>query len=211
TGLLWRFRMGWFVLGVLLGGLPEWLYEVRYFPSARFMLSQAGGVPAAPFFDRLTAVVGSFLPRLLGLSFPAGPFYPVAFLVIALPFWLGALVWAAHRDRAELAWLLGFRGVLGRGHVILWIVASTNLVLILITKRPIDHYYLLPLYSVLPCWMGALLDRLRREGRSFVTAALVGLLAFHGWGQWRGARGRHAPARPRAAHPQPPRRAPPPR
>ena len=54
----------------------------------------------------------------------------------------------------------------------------------LATKRAIDHYYLLPLYSVLPCWMGDLLDRLRRRGRWLAGAALVSLVALNGWANW---------------------------
>ena len=43
TGLAWRPRVGWFAAGLCLGGLPQWLYELWYFPSAKFALHGAGG------------------------------------------------------------------------------------------------------------------------------------------------------------------------
>ena len=67
------------------------------------------------------------------------------------------------------------------GRVILWMVAAANIGLLLATKRAIDHYYLLPLHSVLPCWMGGFLGRLRRRGPLIAAAALVSLLALNGW------------------------------
>jgi hypothetical protein len=71
------------------------------------------------------------------------------------------------------------------GRVILWMVAAVNIGLLLATKRAIDHYYLLPLYSVLPCWMGGFLGRLRRRGPLIAAAALASLLALNGWANWR--------------------------
>jgi hypothetical protein len=199
TGLVWRLRLGWFAVGLFLGGLPQWLYELSYFPSAKFALHQAGGVAVAPFHERLTAVVGDFLPRLLGLHLQAGRPWIMAFLLVAVPTWLGALVWAACRYRPELAWMLGRRGRIGRGHVILWIVAATNLALVLATQRAIDHYYLLPLYSVLPCWMGEFLDWLRRHRPRLAGAALAGLLALNGWTNWHDSVGTTDPRAPRWA------------
>jgi hypothetical protein len=193
TGLLWQRRMWWVVLGGLIGGLPEWLYELQYFPSARFMLSQPGGIPVAPFLDRLSAVVGSFLPRLLGLSFPMERLDLLVFLVIALPLWLGAVLTAASRDRHELAWLFGRGGGIGRGHVILWITVVANLTLVLATKRPIDHYYLLPLYAVLPSWAGEFLDQLRSRRPLLTAAGLAGLLLLAGWSNWRESLGSTLP------------------
>jgi hypothetical protein len=102
-----------------------------------------------------------------------------------MPLWAAALVRAPVRDRAELAWILGGRGRIGRGQVILWIVAGTNVALVLATERAIDHYYLLPLYSVLPCWMGESLDWLRRRRPRLAGVALAGLLALNGWANWR--------------------------
>ena len=184
TGLAWRPRVGWLALGLLLGGLPQWLYELSYFPSAKFALHQAGGVAVTPFRGRIEAVVGDFLPRLLGLHLKAGRPWIVAFLLVAVPLWLGALAWAARRVRPELAWLLGRRGRIGRGHVILWIVTATNVGLVLATQRAIDHYYLLPLYSVLPCWMGEFLDWLRRRRPLLADVALATLLGLTFWPHW---------------------------
>ena len=116
TGLVWRPRIGLFPVGFLLGGLPAWLYELRNFPSARFALHAAGGVPVALFHDRVTAVAGTFLPTLLGLHLESGRPWLMIFLLVAVPLWAAALIGAAIRGRAELAWLLGRGGQLGRGH-----------------------------------------------------------------------------------------------
>ena len=199
TGLAWRPRIGWFVTGLFVGGLPQWLYEVWYFPSAKFALHQAGGVEAAPFHERLTAVARDFLPRLAGLDLGAGRLWIAAFLLVGAPLWLGAVAWAAHRDRLELAWLVGGNGGIGRGHVILWIAATTNLALVLATRRTIDHYYLLPLYSVLPCWMGDFLDGLRRRRPLLTGAALAALLILTGWSNWRDSLGTTPPSERRWA------------
>ncbi len=199
TGLAWRPRVGWFAAGLFLGGLPQWLYELSYFPSAKFALHQAGGVAVAPFRERIEAVVGDFLPRLLGLHLKAGRPWIVAFLLVAVPLWLGAFVWAARRDRPELAWLLGRRDRIGRGHVILWIVAATNVGMVLATQRAIDHYYLLPLYSVLPCWMGEFLDRLRRRRPRLAGVALASLLALTFWPHWYDSLGTTPPSERRWA------------
>jgi len=66
TGLIVRPRILWALLGLLLGGLPQWLYELLHFPSTKFALHAAGGVPVAPFPERLAAAVGGYLPRLVG-------------------------------------------------------------------------------------------------------------------------------------------------
>ncbi len=197
TGLVWRPRIWWFAVGLLVGGVPEWLYELWYFPSARFALHQAGGVPVALFHERLTTVVGSFLPRLLGLQLQAGRPWIAAFLLVAVSLWLAAVARAAIRDRAGLSWLFGLRSRTAPGQVILWIVAGTNLALVLVTQRAIDHYYLLPLFSVLPCWMGECLDWLRRRRPLLASAALAGLLALHGWANWQDSVGTTDPTAPR--------------
>jgi hypothetical protein len=120
-------------------------------------------VPVAPFPERLAATVGGYLPRILGFYIDAGRPWQLAFFLVVVPLWIAALITALVRDRASFAWLLGRREGLDRGQLILWIVFGANLGLLLATKRPIDHYYLLPLYSVLPCWMGGFLGRLRRH------------------------------------------------
>ncbi len=72
-------------------------------------------------------------------------------------------------------------------------VAAANIGLLLATKRAIDHYYLLPLYSVLPCWMGGFLGRLRRHGPLIAAAALASLLALNGWANWQDSVGNPPP------------------
>jgi hypothetical protein len=193
TGLVWRLRISLFAGGLLLGGLPEWLYELRYFPSARFALHQAGGVPVPPFADRLATVAGDFVPRLLGLYPRAGRLWLLAFLLVGGGLWLVAVTRVVSRDRAELAWVLGWRGRLERGRSILWIVVAANLALVLTTQRAIDAYYLLPFYSVLPCWMGEGLDWLRRRSRLAAVVALVALLAVQFWPNWHDSLGTAAP------------------
>jgi hypothetical protein len=197
TGLAWRPRLAWFVGGLFLGGLPQWLYELRYFPSAKFALQQAGGLETAPFHERLTTVVGVFLPRLLGPHVQAEQPWLLAFLLVTGPLWTAALIRAVVRDRAELAWMLGGRGRIGRGSCILWIVAATNLALVLATRRAIDAYYLLPLYSVLPCWMGEGLDWLRRRRPALAAVALASLLVLAFWANWRDSVGTTDPGAPR--------------
>jgi F5/8 type C domain-containing protein len=193
TGLLLRPRIGWALLGLLLGGLPQWLYEVLHFPSTKFALHAAGGVPVAPFHERLAATVSGYLPRLIGFWMDAGSPWRLAFFLIVVPLWIAAVVTALVRDRTSFAWLLGRRGGLEHGQVMLWIVAAANLGLLLATNRAIDHYYLLPLYSVLPCWMGGFLGQLRRRGPLIAGAALACLLAVNGWANWQDSVGNPAP------------------
>jgi hypothetical protein len=198
TGLAWRPRVGLFLVGALLGGLPEWLYELWYFPSTRFALHQAGGVAVLPLGARV-ARVGGFLATIVGFQPGAERLWVAAFLVGAAPLWGATLARAAVRDRAELCWTFGRRGRIGRGQVILWIVAATNLGLVLATERPIDHYYLLPLYSVLPCWIGETLNWLRGRSGLVAGAALAGLLVLNAWPNWHDIVGIAAPGEHRWA------------
>ena len=48
TGLVWRATVWLFPLGLLLGGLPDWIFEVVHYPSARLLVGQAGSVPVEP-------------------------------------------------------------------------------------------------------------------------------------------------------------------
>ncbi len=186
TGLVLRASMWLFVVGFVVGGLPQLLYELSYFPSARFALHEAGGVSVLSFGVRVTTVAGTFIPTLLGFDARSGQPWLAAFLGVSLPLWGIALARAAVRDRGELAWALGLKGQLDRGHVILWIVAATNLLLVLVTQRAIDAYYLLSIYAVLPCWMGEALDWLRRRrGPLLAGVALAALLLLQGWPNWR--------------------------
>jgi hypothetical protein len=181
TGLLWRPRVGWFAGGLLLGGLPAWLYELWYFPSARFVLHQRGGAAPQPFGERLATVVDDFLPRMFGPHGRAARPWLLAFLLVMGSLWAVAVVRAAVRDRAELSWMLGLGGRRAAGRSVFWIVAGTTLGLTLATQRPLHVHYFLPLYSVLPCWMGEYLDwlrgrrpRRRRAGRSAGAQRLGG-------------------------------------
>ena len=184
TGLVWRPRIGLFPVGFLLGGLPAWLYELRNFPSARFALHAAGGVPVALFHDRVTAVAGTFLPTLLGLHLESGRPWLVIFLLVAVPLWAAALIGAVSGAGPSWPGCSGGEGSSGAGRSSSGSSPARILALVLATKRAIDHYYLLPLYSVLPCWMGDLLDPLRRRGRWLAGAALVSLVALNGWANW---------------------------
>ncbi|HEY7142599.1 MAG TPA: discoidin domain-containing protein [Methylomirabilota bacterium] len=193
TGLAWRAPIGLFALGLLIGGLPGWLYELRYFPSARFALHQAGGIAALPFRERLTTVTSDFLPTLLGLDARAGRLWLAVFLLVAMPLWAIALGRAAFRGWRELAGAASLPRRPARGDAILWVVALLNVALVLATARSIGAYYLLPLYSVLPCWMGEALDWLRRRARVAVPVMLGGFMALHVWLGWHGTFGTTPP------------------
>jgi hypothetical protein len=184
TGLAWQPRALLLLLtGGLLGGLPSWLYEMSHFPSTRFALHQAGGVPVAPLGERL-AHVGGFLATIVGFDANAGRPWIATLLLVAVSLWAAGLVRAAIDDRPELMWLVGRRDDAGRGRIMLWIVVVTNILLVLATKRTIDHYYLFSLYSVLPCWMGSALSWLRGRSAALAGAALALLLVLNGWANW---------------------------
>ena len=193
TGLLWRPRIGLFVLGAVVGSLPQWIYEIHYFPSARYALMHAG--TEAPFTvpDRLWAVTASF-PRMFGL--PDGlapPVFALGVVLVVMP-WVGAVVRAATRDRAELAWLFGFGGRPQSGRSILWLLVAANLAGVLASSRPTSPWYVLFTYSALPCWMGEFLAWLARWRRTLATSVLTGLLTFNLWTNWADTVGRIPPA-----------------
>ena len=154
TGLVRR-RVFWlFPLGVALGGLPDWIYEVLYFPTARVMVHQSGSLPAESIGARSAQLFGDIALQLFGASGMDGfvPPRPVQAAVIAVG--VLAVARAVVRDRAELGWLVGAGGGPERGLCLLWAVAAANVGLVLLTKRPLGANYLLPLYSVLPLWLG---------------------------------------------------------
>src|SRR5262245_3730171 len=70
TGLVRHARAFLFPLGALIGGLPAWLYELAYFPSARFETFRAGEADPGTVLDlgRVTLVGGSFVPSVLGVD-----------------------------------------------------------------------------------------------------------------------------------------------
>jgi hypothetical protein len=193
TGLVWRPRIGLVVLGTILGGLPQWLYELRYFPSARFALMRAGSEAPSTLPDRVRLIFGTFLYQLLGVD----PHLPVAVLVLGavvvlLP-WAAAILRAFGRDRGELAWLVGLGGRRATGASILWVVAAANLGLILVTSRQISAWYLFFLYSALPCWLGAFLAELATRRRWLAGVALSGFLLFNLGTSWADTLGRVLP------------------
>ena len=184
TGLAWRPRLAWFAGGLLLGGLPQWLYELRYFPSSKFALHQAGGAGLEPIRERMVTVGSKYLPPIFGLDVGAGGTWLTAFGLLSVLLWAVALIRAGIRDRNELAWMVGLGGRRDRGQGMLWLVAGAALAVAVVTKRPLYAHYLLPLYSVLPCWMGEGLAWLRRRRPWLAGAALAALLAAHGWANW---------------------------
>src|SRR4029079_17597654 len=100
------------------------------------------------------------------------------------------------RDRSGLAWLLGRPGRIGRGAVIVWILTGTHLLLMLTASHPIYDYYQLPLYSVVPYWIGSLLGWVGARGPRLAGAALLALLTLNGWADLAGSIGAqrfHAP------------------
>ena len=99
------------------GKLP--VGEVRLAPGGR---RHRGAVPRTAGGSR-----GGLPPRLLGLHLPAGR--PGSSRSSRSRCRSGPpRSWEPPiRDRAQLAWLVGGRGPIGRGQIILWIVAVTNL------------------------------------------------------------------------------------
>ena len=180
AGLAWRGAAWLFPLGVLLGGLPTWLYEVAYFPTARLELHEAGSVGSGAPLVRAGLVATEVWPEFLGArarAFGWSPPAPVQLAVLAL----GGLVVARAivRDRRTLAWLLGRRGDPGAGLGLLWGVVLANLALLIFTRRALGNFYLLPLYGVVPIWVAEAVGWLWTMRRSLGGAALAGLLGFH--------------------------------
>jgi hypothetical protein len=183
TGLVWRARFWLFPLGLALGGLPDWIYEALNYPSARLMLSGSGSLPAESFVLRARALFGPVALQLYGGA-GDGVAIPRAIQVAVLTLAALSVARAAVRDRAELRWLAGAGGRRGRGLVLLWGVAAANVGLVLLTKRPLGPTYLLPLYSVLPIWLGECFWWLGRKRRGLGMGALAGWLALQLWANW---------------------------
>jgi hypothetical protein len=199
TGLVWRRRFWLFPIGVALGGLPAWLYEISSYPTARLVLHEAGAaLPQESFAARTTMFLTGLSLELLGARVTEltevrlVPPLPVQLVVAAV----GLLVVARAilRDRRELGWLVGLGDRPERGLGLLWILLVANLVLALPTKRTLGLTYFLPLYAILPVWTGELLAWLWGVRRALGAAALAGLLGFHLWATWTVTLGRHAEA-----------------
>jgi len=179
-----------FPLGLLLGGLPDWIFEVVHYPSARLLVGQAGSLPADPFLTRLRLFLGEILPRLYGASAESGFNPPLAVRIGVMGLGALAIVRAAVRDRAALRWLARRGGAPDGGLVLLWGVFLANALVVLATKRPLGANYLVPLYAVLPIWTGECLWWLRGRWRWVGGAALAALLGVHLWAHWSATLGR---------------------
>ena len=134
------------------------------------------------------------LPRLIGYYFQAGRPWRLAFFLVAVPLWIAAVITALVRDRASFAWLVGRRGTLMEGRVILWMVAAANIGLLLATKRRDPP--LLPPAALLgaPLLDGRIPRPLRRHGPLIAAAALASLLALNGWANWQDSGATRRPA-----------------
>ena len=184
TGLVRRAVFWLFPLGVVLGGLPAWIYEAAYYPTARLVVHEAGSLPAQSLGFRARHLFGDIALALHGAK-PADGFVPPPWAwagVMAL----GAVVIlrAAVRDRAQLRWLVGAGGYPGSGLGILWALPVANILAVLLTQRTLGPNYLLPLYAVLPLWTGECLWWLWGRRRWIGGSLMAGLLAFHLWANW---------------------------
>ncbi len=188
TGLIWRARAWLFPVGVLFGGLPAWVYEFWNFPSARFAVTRAGAAETGTVLDwgRAALVSREFLPSLLGADLTGiGGSISTLFALTLLLLGVGAVARAAVRDRDEMRWVVGLGGRPGRGDVLLWGLFTTNLALVFFTPRGAGGVrYLVPLFSVLPCWLGELLCWLWGNRRAAGAVAVVGVLGFQLWANW---------------------------
>ncbi len=183
-GLLWRAPAAWLAGGALLGSLPCWAYEAVYFPSTRYIVHQGGALPPQPLTARTLSILGEHLPALL-VPEQAEPGPRIAALVASAAITLLGAGIALRRDRPELRWALGLGGAQGTGGALLWGVAAVNLAIVLASPQgAIGHRYLLPLYSVLPCWAGMALASAWRRRRALGIVAAAVLLVPHAWLNW---------------------------
>ncbi len=186
TGLAFRPRAGLFATGALMGSLPALVYELQHFPSTRFSIHDAGGIHRLTLGERARIVFGDFLPGLLGAhSIDIQPSVTSLAVMAVLALGVIAVVRAMVRDRGDLAWLVGLGARRGGGSALLWIVTLSHLGLLVFTQRGVHGgQYVVPLYSVLPCWIGDALYWLwgRRRAVSVVAlSAFVWLQASTTW------------------------------
>jgi F5/8 type C domain len=182
TGLAWRRSCWLFVAAAVLGSLPAWLYDLTHYPSARLMVHEAGGQSVHSGLERLRIFGTQLLPVFLGLRLDDMGRGPLGVAGLALLLLGGvAVARAVVRDRGDLAWgLRARRPSSGGASLLLWAVFRANLGLVLLTSRgTVGDRYLLPLYSVVPCWIGELLAWLWGQQRAVGAAALAGFLGFH--------------------------------
>jgi F5/8 type C domain len=199
TRLGFEKRFWFFPLGFMAGSLPMWLYELGHFPSAR-LATFRGGESSIGLADKGILLLSESFPRLLGFE-PGklgGPSQVLAAVFLIL-FGAYFLVSALRRDAGEMAWLLGLRSLPGAGRIILWGILASNLALVLFTPRGGEIggtgiRYLLPLYSVLPVWMGEALERGLNRKKALAIGVLAGWLGFQSWINWQDTVGSVPPA-----------------
>jgi F5/8 type C domain len=190
TGLIWRPRFWLLPVGVALGGLPDWIYEILNYPTARLMLSGSGSLPPESLGFRASLLGGDLALQLIGGS-AADNFVPAIGLQATLAGLAAlALARAAVRDRAGIRWLAGAGGQPGEGLATLWTLVALNVGLMLFTKRTLGPTYILPLYSVLPIWFGECFWWLGRQRRGLGAGALAGWLVIQLWANWTATLGR---------------------
>jgi F5/8 type C domain len=190
TGLIWRWRFWLLPFGLVLSGLPDWIYEILNYPSTRLMLAGSGSLPAESVAYRVTHLVDDISFTLLGANAWDGFVPPVWAQVAMMSLGVLVVVRALVRDRTELRWLAAAGGQPGRGLGMLWALLLGNILAVLVTKRTLGPTYLLPLYGVLPLWTGEFLWWLGRRRRWLGRSVLAGFLAFHLWANWAATLGR---------------------
>ena len=186
TGLVRQARAALYLLGFVLGSLPVWIYEWQFFPSAfwkpaRALLDSLGQLPARAF-DLLT-----FGPFVLGVDSAAGSFSGRKAVIVALAILGGlAVAWAAVRGCRDAAWMIGLpRARPLNGLVILWPIAIAQVALVLASPHLAGGgRYLLPLYAVVPCWMGGMLASMWRTRRSLGLGTVAVYLGIQLWLNW---------------------------
>jgi hypothetical protein len=186
TGLVRRARAGLYLLGFVLGSLPVWIYEWQFFPSAFWkpatgLLDSLGQLPARAL-DLMT-----FGPFVLGVDSAAGSFSGRQAVIVALTILGGlAVVWAAVRGRRDAAWMIGLPGARPpNGLLILWPIAIAQVAVVLASPHLAGGgRYLLPLYAVVPCWMGGMLASVWRTRRSLGLGIVAVYLGIQLWLNW---------------------------